>query len=345
MTAGISQVRKRSGSYAFRRGPLFAVAVIGASAMVVVGAAPAAVAEDMQSKQWYLDAMRVEDIWKSTTGEGIKIALIDSGVNASTPSLKGQVLKGLDTTETDGTTDDYNGHGTTMAKLIAGTGAGGGIKGLAPGAKIIPMRTANKEFEEKHKSNSLDNVNAIRAAADGDAKIINMSGGSEFLTSQEKEAVKYAYGKGKLFFAAVGNTGHKDNKPGYPANYPEVVGVAATDREGEVATYSNHGDFVDIAAPANDLPAGATRLSGSTAWATAAPAPPPPSPPPPPPSSGPPTPIGPRIRSCASCSSPRAVVTTGSPAPSATISGTASSVPTRPSTAGSASRATRTSAR
>ncbi|WP_405823388.1 S8 family serine peptidase [Streptomyces sp. NBC_00838] len=254
MTAGISQVRKRSGSYAFRRGPLFAVAVIGASAMVVVGAAPAAVAEDMQSKQWYLDAMRVEDIWKSTTGEGIKIALIDSGVNASTPSLKGQVLKGLDTTETDGTTDDYNGHGTTMAELIAGTGAGGGIKGLAPGAKIIPMRTANKEFEEKHKSNSLDNVNAIRAAADGDAKIINMSGGSEFLTSQEKEAVKYAYGKGKLFFAAVGNTGHKDNKPGYPANYPEVVGVAATDREGEVATYSNHGDFVDIAAPANDLP-------------------------------------------------------------------------------------------
>ncbi|MFC8827126.1 S8 family serine peptidase [Streptomyces sp. NPDC057137] len=254
MTAGMSQVRKRSGADGFRRGPLFTVAVLGASAMVMVGAAPAAVAEDMQSKQWYLDAMRAEEIWKSTTGEGVTIALIDTGVNASIPSLKGQLLKGLDATETDGTTDDYNGHGTTMAELIAGTGVGGGLKGLAPGAKIIPMRMANEEFEEKHKSNSFDNVNAIRAAADGDAKIINMSIGSEFLSYQEKEAVKYAHGKGKLLFAAVGNTGDKANKPGYPANYPEVVGVAASDREGQVATYSQHGDFVDIAAPANDIP-------------------------------------------------------------------------------------------
>lgn len=254
MTAGMSQVRKRSGSRGFQRGPLFAVTVIGASTMIMVGAPPAALAEDQQSKQWYLDAMRVEEIWKSTTGEGIKIALIDSGVNASIPSLKGQVLKGLDGTETDGTTDDYDGHGTTLAELIVGTGAGGGLKGLAPGAKIIPMRTADKEFEEKHKSNSLDNVNAIRAAADGDAKIINMSFSGEFLSYQEKEAVKYAHEKGKLLFAGVGNSGDKANKPEYPANYPEVVGVAASDRDGNVAKYSQHGDFVDIAAPGNDIP-------------------------------------------------------------------------------------------
>ncbi|MFE3250053.1 S8 family serine peptidase [Streptomyces sp. NPDC059209] len=254
MTAGMSQVRKRSGSYGLRRGLLFAVAVIGASAMVVGGAVPAAVAEDMQSKQWYLEAMRTDEIWKSVTGEGIKIALIDTGVNASIPSLKGQVLKGVDATETDGTTDDYNGHGTTMAELIAGTGAGGGLKGLAPGAEIIPMRIANEEFEKKHDSKAFDNASAIRAAADSDAKIINVSLGSEFLEAQEKEAVQYAHKKGKLFFAAVGNTGHKDNKPEYPANYPEVVGVAASDPEGEVASTSQHGDFVDIAAPGFDTP-------------------------------------------------------------------------------------------
>lgn len=222
--------------------------------MGVLGAAPAAMAADAQSKQWYLDAMRVEELWKSSTGEGVKIAVIDTGVNASSPSLKGQVLKGLDATETDGTTDDYNGHGTTIAELIAGTGAGGGLKGLAPGSKIIPMRMANKEFEEKHNSTPWDNSNAIRAAADGDAKIINMSIGSEFLDYREKEAVKYAQSKGKLLFAAVGNTGDKSNKPGYPANYPEVVGVGASDREGQVAKYSQHGDFVDIAAPGNDIP-------------------------------------------------------------------------------------------
>ncbi|WP_381793617.1 S8 family serine peptidase [Streptomyces niveus] len=254
MTAGISQVRKRSQSYGFRRGPLFAVAVIGASAMVMIGAAPAAVAEDTQSKQWYLDAMRVDEIWKSTKGEGIKIAVIDTGVNASTPSLKGQVLKGLDATEVDGTTDDYDGHGTTMAELIAGTGASGGLKGLAPGAKIIPMRVADEEFEKKHKTDSFDGANAIRAAADSDAKIINLSIGGELLSYQEKEAVKYAHGKGKLLFASVGNSGDEANKAEYPANYPEVVGVAATDREGQAAKYSQHGDFVDIAAPGSEIP-------------------------------------------------------------------------------------------
>ncbi|WP_329380817.1 S8 family serine peptidase [Streptomyces sp. NBC_01716] len=249
----MSQVRRRFGSYSFRRGPLCAVAMVGASVIGMLGAAPA-VADDAQSKQWYLDAMRVEEIWKTSTGEGIKIALIDSGVNASTPSLKGQVLKGVDATETDGATDDYDGHGTTMAELIVGTGAGGGLKGLAPGARIIPMRVADAAFEKKHKSDSLDNSNAIRAAADGDAKIINFSGGGEFVDAAEKEAVEYAHSKGKLLFAAVGNTGDKANKPGYPANYPEVVGVAASDREGQVAKYSQHGDFVDIAAPANDIP-------------------------------------------------------------------------------------------
>ncbi|MEV8405500.1 S8 family serine peptidase [Streptomyces niveus] len=254
MTAGMNQVRKRSRSYGFRRGQLFAVAVVGASALTMAGVTSVAVAADTQSKQWYLDAMRADEIWKSTTGEGIKVVVIDSGVNASTPSLKGQVLKGLDATETDGTTDDFDGHGTTMAELIAGTGAGGGLKGLAPGVKIIPMRVADEEFEKKHKSEPLDNSNAIRAAADGDAQIINLSVGGEFVDSSEKEAVEYAQSKGKLIFAAVGNTGDKTNKALYPAKYPEVVGVAASDSEGQVAKYSVHGDVVDIAGPGSDIP-------------------------------------------------------------------------------------------
>ncbi|MEV0779834.1 S8 family serine peptidase [Streptomyces sp. NPDC050428] len=254
MTAGMSQVRKRSGSHGFRRGPLFVVAVIGASAIGMVGAAPAAIAADTQSKQWYLDAMRAEEIWKSTTGEGIKIAVIDTGVNSSTPSLKGQVLKGLDATGADGeVTDDYTGHGTSMAELIAGTGEGDGLRGLAPGAEIIPMRIATEDFEGEGVKESHEAV-AIRAAADSDAQIINMSISNQFLSAKEKEAVQYAQAKGKLFFSAVGNNAEKSNKPAYPANYPEVVGVAASDSEGQVAEYSQHGDFVDIAAPGSDIP-------------------------------------------------------------------------------------------
>lgn len=254
MTAGMSQVRKRSGSYAWRRGLAGTVAVVGVVAMGTVGDAQAAAAADGQSSQWYLDAMRAEEIWTSATGEGIKVAVIDTGVNSSTASLKGQVLKGLDATESGGeATDDYTGHGTTMAELIAGTGKGGGLRGLAPGAKIIPMRIATEDFKGEG-VNEWDESIAIRAAADSDAQIISMSVGNRFLSAKQKEAVQYAQKKGKLFFAPVGNSAKRGNKPEYPANYPEVVGVAASGPEGEVADYSQHGDFVDIAAPGSDTP-------------------------------------------------------------------------------------------
>ncbi|MER8068761.1 S8 family serine peptidase [Streptomyces sp. NPDC094034] len=256
MTAGMSRTRKRGGPHASRRGLLCTLAVVGALTLGVTGTAPAAVAADgVQSKQWYLDAMNAEEIWESATGEGIKVAVIDTGVNPATPSLKGQVLKGLDATGLAGdATDDYNGHGTTMAELIAGTGKGGGLRGLAPDAKIIPMRITNTEMQDNASVNASDAEDAIRAAADSDAQIISMSFGSEFSAPEEREAVKYAESKGKLLFASVGNSGAKGNKKEYPASYPQVVGVAATDSEGRVADYSQHGDFVDIAAPGNGIP-------------------------------------------------------------------------------------------
>ncbi|WJY52886.1 S8 family serine peptidase [Streptomyces chengbuensis] len=228
------------------------LAVAGACS---VGVAPTATAADLESKQWYLKAMHADEIWKKTTGEGIKVAVIDSGVNSATPSLQGQVLKGLDATEAPGeATDDYEGHGTTMAELIAGTGKGGGIRGLAPGAKIIPMRVATKAFPKNVKVNEWDEVVAMRAAADSDAQIISVSIGNEFVSEREREAIKYAQSKGKLVFAAAGNSAKKGNKPSYPAKYDEVVAVGAIDRDGRVGDYSHHSEIVDIAAPGTDIP-------------------------------------------------------------------------------------------
>ncbi|MFC4612296.1 S8 family serine peptidase [Streptomyces maoxianensis] len=255
MTAGMSQARKRREPQVLRRGMLCTLAAVGAWTVGIAGMAPAAVAADVQSKQWYLNAMHAEDMWKVTTGAGIKVAVIDSGVNPSTPSLKGQVLKGLDATGAKGeATDDYRGHGTTMAELIAGTGNGGGLQGLAPGAKIIPMRISDTEFQNKQRVNGQDVPDAIRAAADSDAQIISMSSGSEFSSPAGRAAVEYAESKGKLFFASVGNNAKDGNKEEYPAGYPQVVGVSSADREGRVAEYSQHGDNVDIASPGNDIP-------------------------------------------------------------------------------------------
>ncbi|MFD6201108.1 S8 family serine peptidase [Streptomyces rubiginosohelvolus] len=247
MTAGMSRARRRVRV-------LGTLAVAASWSVLFVGAAQPAAA-DTQSKQWHLGAMQAEDMWKVTTGEGIKVAVVDTGVNPSTPSLQGQVLKGVDATGAPGDeTDDYEGHGTTMAELIAGTGKGGGLKGLAPGAKIIPLRIALDEFQEEHSSSIQDVANAIRAAADSDAQIISMSFGSRHTTPQDREAIKYAQSKGKLLFASVGNEGHKQNERGYPAAYPQVVGVASADRDGKVSFYSQHAGTVDLASPGSDVP-------------------------------------------------------------------------------------------
>ncbi|MGW2182248.1 S8 family serine peptidase [Streptomyces sp. NPDC001732] len=255
MTAETSQTRKRRAPLGVSGCLLGTMVAAAAWSVGLSGFAPPAVAADVQSKQWYLSAMHAEEMWKVTTGEGVKVVVIDSGVNPTTPSLQGQVLKGLDATGADGDEyDDYDGHGTTMAELIAGTGKGGGLQGLSPGAKIIPMRITDTEFQNTHSVNANDAADAIRAAADSDAQIISMSFGSEFPDRKERAAVKYAQGKGKLFFAAVGNEAKKGNKEEYPAAYPEVVGVAATDRTGRVSDTSQHGDFVDVAAPGDDVP-------------------------------------------------------------------------------------------
>ncbi|MFE9569151.1 S8 family serine peptidase [Streptomyces sp. NPDC006692] len=195
-------------------------------------------------------------MWKVSTGNGIKVAVVDSGVNADTPSLKGQVLiqevpKGAEY----GATKDYVGHGTTMAELIAGTGRGGGIKGLAPNAKIIPLRIllkGLKGYEERKLTQS--SAAAIRAAAETDARIINMSFGSPARDPDEEAAVQYAVSKGKLLFAGTGNDESSDGFLEYPAAFPGVVGVGAADENGAVGKFSQSGDYVDLASPGLKIP-------------------------------------------------------------------------------------------
>ncbi|MER6025645.1 S8 family serine peptidase [Streptomyces sp. NPDC001851] len=221
-----------------------------------VGLAPGAAAADVQSQQWYLSAMKADQMWKVSTGKGVKVAVIDSGVSPATSSLKGQVLVDeVPKSVAYGATEDYGGHGTTMAEIIAGTGDGGGLKGLAPGAKIVPYRIALKQLKSKAEIKKAPKLAAvIRAAADSDAKIINMSFGGDISDDDEKAAVKYAASKGKLMFAGSGNDAQSTNNNLYPASYPYVVGVSASDKTGTVGKFSTHGRYVDLAAPGVDVP-------------------------------------------------------------------------------------------
>ncbi|GHF74742.1 type VII secretion-associated serine protease [Streptomyces mashuensis] len=250
-----------------------ALSALAAVVLTQAAVALPAVADDMRSKQWYLDAMQAEAMWKVSRGEGITVAVIDSGVDASVPELAGQTVDGTDVSSTvKGPTVDLNGHGTNMATLIAGTGAKGGIQGLAPGAKVMPVRV-------EHEVGLVDAPmgRAIRYAVDHGARVINVSmgqGGSVAPPPKTAEAVKYALSKGSLIFAAAGNDGERYNVESYPASLPGVVSIAATDENGTVTKFSNSASHVALASPGDEIPGrcekGAGFCAGSgTSQATA----------------------------------------------------------------------------
>ncbi|WP_312847855.1 type VII secretion-associated serine protease mycosin [Streptomyces sp. WAC06614] len=213
--------------------------------------------------QWHLDSMQAEQMWKTSTGKGVTVAVIDSGV-ASVPELEGQVLPGKDLADgyQGDERTDYDSHGTKMAALIAGTGkgpgGGDGAFGLAPGAKILPIRVPN----EGNRDGMPSWVAAIRYAADSEAKILNISLGQTEKEPQLQAAVKYAIDKGKLVFASVGNSGSGQNLLEYPAGTPGVIGVAAIDQQANATTESQHGPQVDLAAPGVDIVTACTGKTG-----------------------------------------------------------------------------------
>ncbi|WJV47796.1 type VII secretion-associated serine protease mycosin [Streptomyces flavofungini] len=231
----------------------------GAVSLLLTGvAATPAHAESVRDKQWHLNAMQAEKMWQTSTGKGVTVAVIDTGVNADLPNLRGQVLPGMDLAPERAGDEhaDPKGHGTYMAMLIAGTGkgsGGNGTFGLAPGAKVLPIRVqddglnSNQHIIRDNKRFS----RGIRYAADHGAKVINISmalvKGSPHLTA----AVRYALDKGSLVFAGVGNEGISELR--YPASTPGVVGVGAVGKSLRKTKESQYGPQVDLAAPGDEI--------------------------------------------------------------------------------------------
>lgn len=161
------------------------VAVAGA---LLFTAAPTASADYIRDGQWALDAFNPQKVWKESTGKNVIVAVIDSGVNGDHIDLKGNVLPGKSFAEDGGTADHESGddHGTAMAALIAAHGHGpnhaDGIMGLAPDAKILPIK---RNVSVGGNANNIDGP--IRYAVDHGAKVINMSfAGPYKLTGPEK---------------------------------------------------------------------------------------------------------------------------------------------------------------
>ncbi|WP_239580331.1 type VII secretion-associated serine protease mycosin [Streptomyces sp. HB132] len=226
------------------------------------GIATPAHSDSARSEQWHLDAMKAEKMWETSAGAGVTVAVIDTGVDATNPDLDGQVLKGLNLEhDAPGSElEDYSGHGTGIAGIIAGTGkAGGGYGafGLAPEAKILPIRipdatrAANQDSADERFHANIPK--AIRYAVDHGAKVVNISLGVTTNSRQLEDAVSYALGAGALVFAAVGNSGDAANVTEYPAGTPGVVGVGAIGRDLKRTEESQYGPQVDLTAPGEEM--------------------------------------------------------------------------------------------
>ncbi|MDT0306366.1 S8 family serine peptidase [Streptomyces sp. DSM 44917] len=234
-----------------------ALAVPVAGAVLWAGAAvPAGAVEDVE-RPWYLGALRAEDVWEVARGQGVTVAVIDSGVDASLPELRGRVLPGVDLTDgRSGAGVDATGHGTDMAALIAGSGAGGGIQGLAPEASILPVRLT--ESAGGVLSNGEARMaQAILAAVEGGARVINISRGGRdrgFGVPEVNAALAEAARRDVLVFASTGNEGEGGNASEFPASRPGVVGIGAVGPDAERAPFSTFGPQVALAAPGTDMP-------------------------------------------------------------------------------------------
>lgn len=200
---------------------------------------------------WAQERLSPDRVWPLTRGEGVTVAVIDTGVDAKATPLEGRVLPGVDIVGGGGRADDdCFGHGTFVAGIIGAERlVGTGVHGIAPDVKILPVRQANDSSD----GTASGMAAGIVAAVDGGADVVNISASSFFPTKALEDAVKYAAANDVLIVTAASNEAEAGNPRAYPAAYPQVMSVGAIDRDGNRSEFSETGDFLDVVAPGVDI--------------------------------------------------------------------------------------------
>ncbi|MZD10626.1 type VII secretion-associated serine protease mycosin [Streptomyces sp. SID5785] len=266
-----------------RRAHRLAVAALSAAALALLPATTAH-ADAVRAQQWGLSALHTQEAWRTTKGKGITVAVLDTGVDDRHPDLTGNVLAGKDLVGFGAGRGDrpWARHGTAMAGIIAGHGHGAdrgdGVVGVAPEAKILPVRVILEDGDparakaRETRGNAL--AEGIRWAVDHGADVINLSLGDDSDTAHpeagEDAAVQYALRKGVCVVASSGNGGEKGDHISYPAAYPGVIAATAVDSSGTRASFSTRRWYATVAAPGRGIVTADPDRTYYSAWGTSA---------------------------------------------------------------------------
>lgn len=204
---------------------------------------------DAQQKSgWGITAFNLPKAWQYTQGEGIKIAVIDTGADLDHPDLKDNLLNGINLVNKGNTPEDDNGHGTHVTGILIASHNDIGMVGVCPKAKVIPI----KALDAKGNGRLIAVAEGIRWAADQGVDFITMSLGSPQKVQNVRKAIQYAASKGAITFCAAGNAG-RTKEIFYPANYEEAIAIGAIDENFSRTDFSCTGMNLDFMAPGKDI--------------------------------------------------------------------------------------------
>ncbi|MCR4401331.1 MAG: S8 family peptidase [Firmicutes bacterium] len=197
---------------------------------------------------WGITKVRAPEAWSRATGRGVRVAVLDTGIDADHPDLKPNVDGGFDCINETTTIADDNGHGTHVAGTIAALDNDIGVVGVAPEARLYSV----KAFDSRGQGQVSDIVQGVEWCITNRMQVINMSFGTPDSSKALTIAIEQAARAGIVMVAAAGNDGKRDHVL-YPARDPNVIAVAASTRDDRVASFSNSGEQVAVAAPGEDI--------------------------------------------------------------------------------------------
>lgn len=213
---------------------------------------------------WGLANYDIPQQWRQTRGEGVRVAVLDTGIAADHPDLVGCVDNARDFTGSRFGSEDRVGHGTHVAGTIAARHNEQGVVGVAPECRLLAAKVLGDDGSGSGRSVA----EGIDWACEAGADVLSMSLGSPYADRAIHAAIERALAAGVFVVCAAGNEGQPDSV-NYPARWPQTLSIGAVDRQGRVARFSSRGDEVDICAPGQDvlstyLDAGYAKLSGTS---------------------------------------------------------------------------------